>query len=120
MSRRRVLKYAWSKPEQHTALIRLDGDLDYDTGDELLGALTRKLSDTTGLGELHLDCTKLDFCDSWGLSVLLMIHRRVAAMGATLHLDNRREPLERLLERTHTLIHLTGPAAVLSEQQQDT
>jgi anti-anti-sigma factor len=120
MSRRRALDHAWSRPDQHTALVRLDGDLDFDSGDELLDALTRELAATTGLAELHLDCAELGFCDSWGLSVLLMIHRRVAAMGVTLHLDNRREPLERLLRRTHTLIHLTGTAAVLSEQLQDT
>jgi anti-anti-sigma regulatory factor len=57
---------------------------------------------------VHLDCAEIDFCDSSGLSALILVHRRVTAAGARPHLDNRRAPLNRLLELTGTMAHLTG------------
>jgi anti-anti-sigma factor len=117
---RRPLTFGWSTPDPGTGLFRLDGDLDFDSGDALLAAVTDQLAASAGLRDLRLDCAKVRFCDSWGLSVLLMIHRRVQAAGACLHLDNRQASLERLLDRTNTLVHLTGSGAELSEHQQDT
>ncbi|WP_329459314.1 STAS domain-containing protein [Streptomyces sp. NBC_01497] len=95
---------------QRGVLLRLAGELDYESAGELLDAVRAHLP---GIGPdgLRLDCGELTACDSTGLSVLLMSRRLTTAAGVALHLDNRRPPLQRMLEITGTLAHLTVSAA---------
>ncbi|MFE0037525.1 STAS domain-containing protein [Streptomyces sp. NPDC059015] len=88
--------------------LRIHGDLDWDSADDLTEAarLCLEVGRTPRL--LRLDCGKVTQCDSMGLAALLMIHRLAAAAGTALRLDHRPEALERLLELTGTLDHLTG------------
>lgn len=85
---------------QGTAHLRLDGDLDYDTSDELAEWAARCLAGHHDLRELRIDCAGLRWCDSMGLSVLLMIHRRTTARNVRLNLDNPPPFLERTLNTT--------------------
>ncbi|MFB7244037.1 anti-sigma factor antagonist [Streptomyces populi] len=94
---------------QPTALvIRVGGDLDHETCDELMRAVDQNLPGA-GLLELRVDFAGLEGVDSMGLSTLLMIRRRTDAAGVRLHLDRRPRVLDRLLEITGTLEHLTAP-----------
>lgn len=88
--------------------VEIDGDLDYDSADRLLETVTEQLAERPGLGRLHLHCAGLGVTDSMGLSILLMIRRRTTAAAVQLHLDDRPANLDRLLEITGTLEHLTG------------
>ena len=45
-----------------------------------------------------------------------MLHRRLHEAGVELHLEHRQPGLTRLLQRTNTLTHFTGPATVAREQ----
>ncbi len=92
---------------EDTVRIELDGDLDYDTADSLLTAVTATLAARPRLTDLHLHCAGLGTVDSMGLSVLLMIRRRVDQAGVRLHLDGRPTTLERLLTITGSLDYLT-------------
>ncbi|WKE70338.1 STAS domain-containing protein [Streptomyces sp. WP-1] len=99
-----------ARREHATLVVRVGGELDYDTSDELVAEVVRHL--TAGLpppAAVRLDFGALTWIDSSGLSALLMIHRRTSALGATLHLDDRPEILERLLRVTNVLDHLTAP-----------
>ncbi|MGW9447349.1 STAS domain-containing protein [Streptomyces sp. NPDC055632] len=92
--------------------VRVSGDLDYDTCDELVDAVTEKLAEGGPPPRgIRLDFAGLTHIDSSGLSALLLVHRRAGAVGATLYLDNRPDFLERMLRITNVLDHLTGPAA---------
>jgi anti-anti-sigma factor len=84
-----------------TASLHLAGGLDYDTGDGLVQHADQCLADHPDLHDLRLDCAELGFCDSIGLSSLLMIRRRTDARAVRLHLDNTPPFLQRLL-------HVTG------------
>ncbi|MDX2593811.1 MULTISPECIES: STAS domain-containing protein [Streptomyces] len=93
-----------------TLTVRVAGELDYDTSDDLLEAVIEHLTgDQASLRDVRLDFSELTWIDSSGLSALLMIHRRASAMGAVLHLDNRPDVLERMLRITNVLDHLTAP-----------
>ncbi|WP_221353424.1 STAS domain-containing protein [Streptomyces beigongshangae] len=94
-----------------TVRIELQGDLDHDTADGLLAAVTTVLGDHPRLDDLHLHCAGLGTVDSLGLSVLLMIRRRTGHAGVRLHLDDRPAALDRLLALTGTLDHLTTSSA---------
>ncbi|MFE6286061.1 STAS domain-containing protein [Streptomyces sp. NPDC057877] len=88
--------------------VRVVGDLDWDTADELTKVAREHLETGIPSRALRLDFTDLAICDSTGLTALLMIHRCAVATGHRLRLDHRPEHLERLLELTGTLAHLTG------------
>jgi anti-anti-sigma factor len=88
--------------------IRICGDLDYVSTDHLVQTATRLLTDRPELKSLRLDFAELDFCDSAGLSGLLLIHRRTEQHDVQLHLDHRTGQLERILQITGTLGHLTA------------
>ncbi|SEO71915.1 STAS domain-containing protein [Actinacidiphila rubida] len=83
-----------------TASLRLAGDLDYDTGDELVAHVSRCLAAHPDLRELRVDCAELRFCDSTGLSALLMIHRLTSAGNVRLRVDGPPPFLERMLTTT--------------------
>jgi ABC-type transporter Mla MlaB component len=110
--------------EPPAARLRLRGELDYDSAEELIGAVDRLLGagepggamgeSVGGIGrvaELRLDCAELTGCDSSGLAALLQVHRATTAYGARLRLEHRPAALERLLTVTGTHDHLTGGAA---------
>jgi anti-anti-sigma factor len=101
--------------------LRLTGELDYDTTPEFLAAVRGILDDCSGIDRrpvrsLHLDCSGLGFCDTMGLFALLTIRRETGAADVRLHLDHRSPALQRLLELTGTLAHLTGAAVVAAGQ----
>ncbi|MFI0961195.1 STAS domain-containing protein [Streptomyces sp. NPDC021080] len=95
-------------------VVHVAGDLDHETCDELMRAVDRHLGDHRGsegrILELRLDFASLGSIDSMGLATLLMIRRRTDAAGLRLRLDRRTRCLDRLLEITGTLEHLTRPA----------
>ncbi|MEU6213253.1 STAS domain-containing protein [Streptomyces sp. NPDC047023] len=91
--------------------VELSGDLDHRHADRLVEAVDRLLAAHPGVRDLWLDCTGLSSVDSSGLAALLMVRRRTDKAGAGLHLDGRTVQLNRLLEITGTLEHLTAPGA---------
>ncbi|GAA1342502.1 STAS domain-containing protein [Saccharothrix algeriensis] len=104
--------------DAHTARIVVSGDIVFDSGDELLRAVTELLEDHP-VRRLRLDCGEVTFCDSYGLGTLLAVHRRVAAAGGELHLENRPPTLERLMRRTNTYQHLAPSAEPEREHRVD-
>ncbi|WP_020420522.1 STAS domain-containing protein [Amycolatopsis sp. ATCC 39116] len=117
MTEPRPLTMRWTTPDARTLHGALAGNLDYHSGDGLLSEVTARLA--PGLRDVRLDFGSLDFCDSYGLSTLLMIARRVQSAGANLHLDDRPPVLERLLDMTRTLDYLTAPARKTSQGEAD-
>ncbi len=88
-----------------SACVRLTGDLDYESVDELVTSASRLLAQHVDLTELHLDFSELAFLDSAALSGLLLIHRRTSHSGVELHLDHRPPFLDRVLQVTGLFGH---------------
>ncbi|MGE2729534.1 STAS domain-containing protein [Mycolicibacterium vaccae] len=96
------------------AHLHVAGDLAYGSTAHLIDTVDR-LCDARVSG-LHLDFAELTFCDSAGLSALLLIHRRAGTLGIPLHLDHRPPHLERILEITGLREYLTVAAAKSSDE----
>lgn len=96
--------------------VRIEGDLDWDSADDLTEAARVCLHADRPPRLLVLDCRGLGLCDSAGLSALLMIHRIATAAGTRLRLDHRPAALERLLALTGTHGHLTGAGGAAAAQ----
>ncbi|TCK27028.1 STAS domain-containing protein [Pseudonocardia endophytica] len=120
MTAPRPLTCSWSRTGPDRSCLELDGELDYDGSDVVLDEIIRHLDENPRLRELTLDCRRLDFCDSYGLSTLLMIRRRTQSTGVVLRLANRGPALDRLLRVTNTLAHLTDTSVTSLEKQLDT
>ncbi|MBL1083705.1 STAS domain-containing protein [Streptomyces actinomycinicus] len=104
--------------EATTLTVLIGGELDHETSDELLSEVSEQLSaGHPPFRDVHLDFGKMTFIDSSGLTALLMIHRRTSAIGAGLHLDNRPPTLERMLQLTNVLDHLTTPPTRTGDQR---
>ncbi|GAA3142372.1 STAS domain-containing protein [Streptomyces rameus] len=88
--------------------VGIAGDLDLDTADHLIDTVVEHLARHPEVHGVRLDFAELSWIDSVGISALLMVHRRVRAVGGALYLENRPAPLERLLRQTCTLDHLTA------------
>lgn len=93
---------------EDTVRIELQGDLDHETADSLLTAVTTVLSKHPRPADLRLHCAGLGTVDSLGLSVLLMVRRRTGPADVRLHLDDRPAALDRLLTITGSLEYLTA------------
>ncbi|ORB71953.1 STAS domain-containing protein [Mycobacterium scrofulaceum] len=91
-----------------TVRLQVCGDLVYETVDAMVEAAGRLLGQRPAPAHLHLDLGDLEFCDSAGLSGLLLVHRRSHQAGAQLHLDNRPRFLDRILDVTGTFEHLVA------------
>lgn len=98
----------WATTDGATARVTIAGDLEFPTAERLLRLVTDGLAGHPGVRDVRLDCRELDFCDSSGLSTLLLVYRAVTDAGARLHLDNRRPALDRLLALTGTTRYLTS------------
>lgn len=88
-----------------SACVRVAGDLDYQTIDELVDTATRLLAQQVGLVDLHLDFGGLIFLDSAALSGLVLIHRRTTESDVHLYLDHRPLFLDRVLQLTGLFEH---------------
>ncbi|MBW4720552.1 STAS domain-containing protein [Saccharothrix obliqua] len=107
--RQQPLSVTTAPVDGDTITIAVAGDVAYDTADELRRAAENALRDHTAedpAPRLVVDCADMTLCDSYGLSVLLMIRELALGHRATLVLDNPPAQLTRLLRRTgvHALL----------------
>lgn len=113
-----ALRLDWTMPDASTGWLAVFGELTFNSADELLDVVTDRLAERPALRLLRLDCGELGFCDSYGLSTLLMVHRRAVAAGVTLHVDNRSSALQRMLELTGTVEYLAPDGAAEDDRSQ--
>ena len=85
--------------------MRLTGDLDYESVDELVDTASHLLTRQVELVDLHLDFSELTFLDSAALSGLLLIQSRTSHSSVELHLDHRPPFLDRVLQVTGLFGH---------------
>jgi anti-anti-sigma factor len=91
-----------------SACLRVVGDLDYLTVDDVVDTATQLLAQQVDLANLHLDFSRLTFLDSSALSGLVLIRRRASQAGVRLHLDHRPPILERVLHVTGLFGHFVS------------
>jgi anti-anti-sigma factor len=108
-----------SDTTSRSAILHIAGDVDYTTTSALVEAAEKLLADHPVLRDLHLDCAQMTLCDSAGISGLLTIHQRTAVVGVHLHLDRRPNFLDRLLDITGILEHLTAAPSAHSGRRAD-
>lgn len=87
------------------AVVTPVGELDHYTADLLREPLESCLAE--GASKLVVDCSRLEFCDSTGLNVLLGARLKAEAAGGGVHLAGMRPTVARVFE-------ITGAGAVFA------
>jgi anti-anti-sigma factor len=85
--------------------VRIAGDLDYQTTDDLVEVASRLLTQQSAMSDLRLDFSELTFLDSAALSGFLTLNDRASQAGVALHLDHRPQFLDRVLQVTGLFDH---------------
>lgn len=88
-----------------SAVVTPEGELDHHTAELLSEPLERCVED--GYGRLVVDCSRLEFCDSTGLNVLLGARLKAEAAGGGVHLAGMLPVVARVFE-------ITGAEAVFT------
>ncbi|MFF4587671.1 STAS domain-containing protein [Streptomyces sp. NPDC001388] len=86
------------RDEGSSAVVTPAGELDHHTADLLREPLEECLS--RGLSRLVVDCSRLEFCDSTGLNVLLGARLKAEAAGGGVHLAGMQPVVARVFEIT--------------------
>ncbi|MGW4033869.1 STAS domain-containing protein [Streptomyces sp. NPDC004838] len=93
------------RAEGRSEVFQPAGELDHHTADLLRSPLENALA--AGRSRLVVDCTRLEFCDSTGLNVLLSARLKADAAGGGVHLAGMLPVVARVLE-------ITGAEAVFT------
>ncbi|MFC7715851.1 STAS domain-containing protein [Nonomuraea recticatena] len=102
------------RPGRETVVIGLQGVLDVSTKQLLTGQLDEVMAQTSPHPPgLIIDLSQLTFCDSSGLSALVVARERLEAAGRPLALAGARGRVKRLLHRTgvEAVFHCYATAA---------
>lgn len=91
------MEFYFEEIEGRVLVLRADGGLSRATAEQFVGEL-EKLVDA-GLRRIIVDCGGLDFVSSYGLGVLVRIHRTLARHGGDVKLASVPSPLLQLLSR---------------------
>ena len=91
--------------EGSSAVVTPVGELDHHTAELLREPLDECLA--KGLSRLVIDCSRLEFCDSTGLNVLLGARLKAEAAGGGVHLAGMLPVVARVFE-------ITGAEAVFA------
>ncbi|MFF4247695.1 STAS domain-containing protein [Streptomyces sp. NPDC001822] len=93
------------RTEGRSEVVTPAGELDHHTADLLREPLEDAID--RGRTRLVVDCTRLDFCDSTGLNVLLGARLKAEAAGGGVHLAGMQPVVARVFE-------ITGAEAVFT------
>jgi anti-anti-sigma factor len=93
-----------------TTVLRLAGELDLATADQLREEIRTLVGHGSALRVLVLDLAALEFLDATGLSALLEARRKLEASGATLTLRRPRPMVVRMLNLLNLddALHIDG------------
>ncbi|MEU3656339.1 STAS domain-containing protein [Streptomyces sp. NPDC032161] len=94
-----------TRTEGDSEIVTPVGELDHHTADLLREPLESAVEQ--GRARLVIDCSRLEFCDSTGLNVLLGARLKAEAAGGGVHLAGMRPVVARVFE-------ITGAEAVFT------
>ncbi len=84
--------------DKDVMILTADGGLNSDTAEDLVSAM-EKLVDA-GLTKLIVDCGQLTFISSYGLGVLMRLHKRMKTRGGDVKLCGVRGVIAQVLQLT--------------------
>jgi anti-anti-sigma factor len=91
------MQFDCRKAEDGTPVIHLAGRLDFTRRDEFTGVLEAFLAGAPG-AEVRVDCSLIDYLDSSGLGMLLVLRDRAHRLGCRVVLADCSEAARQILD----------------------
>jgi len=85
--------------ENDVLIIAADGGLDRHTSKEFAERILELIEG--GITKIIIDCAKLTYISSWGLGVLLRLHKRAKNAGGEVKIANVHSRIVEILNLTH-------------------
>ena len=92
------MEFFFHELDKSVLILSADGGLNADTAAEFVQQL-EKLIDT-GVTQIIVDCTRLDYISSYGIALLVRLHNRLAKLGGDVKIA---APQSRILQVLTTM-----------------
>jgi anti-sigma B factor antagonist len=90
------MEFYYHSVEKNVLILAADGGLNADNADWFVGELEKLVQ--SGIRKLIVDCKKLRFISSFGVGVLVRLHKKLAEKGGNVKLAAVDSRVVRLLE----------------------
>lgn len=80
------------------SVIKIKGEVDIYTAAEFKKQINAAIEE--GCGDIHIDCSQLNYMDSTGLGVLIGALKRLREQGRNIHLKNLQPNVQKLFKIT--------------------
>jgi len=115
------MEFHYDEIDGDVMIIQADGGLNADTAEEFVTSIVKLID--AGLRKIIIDCSRLEYISSFGLGVLIRLHRRLGECGGDVKLSNVRGMVPEVLQLTrlnrHVGIYPSVDAARLSFRPRD-
>ncbi len=92
------MEFYYSEVDHDVLIVRADGGLNSDTAEQFVEELSTLVE--SGLTRIIVDCADLDYISSYGLSVLVRLHAKLAKRGGDVKLAGVRGVIQQVLNLT--------------------
>ena len=92
------MEFYYSDVEKDVLILSADGGLIADNADRFVDELDRFIQ--SGARKLVVDCQKLTYISSYGLGVLVRLHKKLAVKGGDVKLANVAGAIPKLIRMT--------------------
>jgi anti-sigma B factor antagonist len=94
------MEFYYDQVDKDVLILSADGGLLYDNADHFVGELEHYID--LGIHKLVVDCTKITRISSYGLGVLISVHKRLAKRGGDVKLASVSGIVGKIIEMTGT------------------
>ena len=92
------MEFYYRDTDKNVLILSADGGIDTYNVQQFLNELQRLIE--SGAKHLLVDCTRLGYISSFGITTLIRLHKRMSERGGNVKLASVHGPLVRLLEIT--------------------
>ncbi len=93
------MEFYYDEIDGDVLVLRVDGGLNAETAEQFVTSIENLVD--AGLTKLIVDCSMLDYVSSYGIGVLIRLHRRMKGRGGDVKLACVRSVLADVLALTH-------------------
>jgi len=93
------MEFYYHEMDNDVLIISADGGIDKHTSKEFVEQILKLIE--SGVTKLIIDCKKLTYISSWGLGVLLRLHKRANAAGGEVKIADVHSRIVDVLNVTH-------------------
>ena len=93
------MEFYYHEVDNDVLIISADGGIDKRTSKEFVEQILKLIEG--GMTKIIVDCRKLTYISSWGLGVLLRLHKRARSAGGEVKIANVHSRIVAVLSVTH-------------------